>query len=95
MVLDNASSHVVSYTKVGKSRGFSTLELSNMTFVILPPNVTSVLQPLDQGVIASFKIQYKRKLLLWVLSQHNDATLKDLRKVVPNIRQAIMWSYEV
>ena len=28
-------------------------------------------------------------------SQYNDATLKDLRKVVPNIRQAIMWSYEV
>ena len=31
----------------------------------------------------------------WVLSQYDDATLKDLRKVVPNIRQAIMWSYEV
>ena len=31
----------------------------------------------------------------WVLSQYDDATLKDLRKVVPNIMQAIMWSYEV
>ena len=32
----------------------------------------------------------------WVLSQYDDATLKDLRKVVlPNIKQAIMWSYEV
>ena len=31
----------------------------------------------------------------WVSSQHDDATLKDLRKVVPNIRQATMWSYEV
>jgi hypothetical protein len=41
------------------------------------------------------KIQYKKKLLRWVLSQYDDATLKDLRKVVPNIRQAIMWSYEV
>jgi hypothetical protein len=29
------------------------------------------------------------------LSQYDDATLKDLRKVVPNIGQAIMWSYEV
>jgi hypothetical protein len=27
--------------------------------------------------------------------EYDDATLKDLRKVVPNIRQAIMWSYEV
>ena len=29
------------------------------------------------------------------LSQYDDATLKDLMKVVPNIRQAIMGSYEV
>ena len=95
MILNNASSHVVSFAKVGKSREFSNLELSNMTLVFLPPNVTSVVQPLDQGIIASFKIQYKKKLLRWVLSQYDDATLKDLRKVVPNIRQAIMWSYEV
>jgi hypothetical protein len=49
---------------------------------------------LDQGIKASSKIQYK-KLLQWVLSQYDDATLKDLRKVMPNIIQAIMWSYEV
>jgi hypothetical protein len=29
------------------------------------------------------------------LSQYDDATLKDLKKVVPNIIQAIMWSYEI
>jgi hypothetical protein len=95
MMSDNASSHVISFAKVGKSCGFSTLELSNMTLVFLPPNVTSVVQPLDQGTIASFKIQYKKKLLRWVLSQQDDATLKDFREVVPNIRQAFMWSYEV
>ena len=39
MILDNASSHVISSAKVGKSRGFSTLELSNVTLVFLPPNV--------------------------------------------------------
>ena len=92
---DNASSHVVSSAKVGKSCGFSTLELSNMTLVFLPPNVTSVVQPLDQGILASFKIQYMKKLLQWVSSQYDDATLKDLKKVVPNIGHAIVWSYEV
>ena len=95
MILDNTSSHIVSYAKVGKSRSFSTLELSNMTLVFLPPNVTSVVQPLDQGIITSFKIQYKKTLLQWVLSQYGDSTWKDLRKVVPNMRQTIMWSYEV
>ena len=58
MILDNASSHVVSFAKVGKSCGFSTLELSNMSLIFFPPNVTSFVQPLDQGIIASFKIQY-------------------------------------
>ena len=47
MILDNVSSHVVSSARVGKSRGFLTLELSNMTLVFLPSNVTSVVQPLD------------------------------------------------
>jgi hypothetical protein len=66
-----------------------------MILVFLPPNDTIVVQPLAQSIIASFKIQYKKKLLQWVLSHHHDATLKDLRKVVPNIRQVIVWSYEV
>jgi hypothetical protein len=44
---------------------------------------------------STVKFQYKKKLLRWVLSQYDDATLKDLRKVVPNIKQPIMWSYEV
>ena len=80
--------------KLVRSHVFSTLELSNMTLVFPPPIVTSVFQPLDQGIITSFKTLQK-KFLLWILSQHDEATLKDLRKVVPNIKHAIMWSYEV
>jgi hypothetical protein len=47
MILDNASSRVVSSAKVGKSCGFLTLELSNVTLVFLPPNVSNIVQPLD------------------------------------------------
>ena len=60
MILDNSSSHVVSFAKASKSYGFSTLELNNITLVFLPPNVTSVVQPLDQGIIASLKFSTRR-----------------------------------
>jgi hypothetical protein len=94
MIMDNASSHVVSSAKVGKSYGFSTLELSNTTLVFLPPNVTIVVQPLDQGIIASFKIQYKKKLLQWVLSQYDDATLKDLNMLSSGVmKYGVSWMH--
>ena len=41
----------------------------------MPPNVTSAVKPLDQGMIASFKVQYKKKLLEWVLSQFDSSTV--------------------
>ena len=46
---------------------FSTLKLSNITIAFLPPNVTSVVQHLNQGIIASFKV-HKKELLECVLS---------------------------
>ena len=48
-VCDNASSH--------QSRDYSHIQ-----FVMLPPNATSVIQPLDQGIILSVKRRYKKKL---------------------------------
>jgi hypothetical protein len=60
LILDNAPSHVVSSAKVCKFRGFPTLELSNTTLVVLPPNFTNVVQPLDQGIITSFQFNTRR-----------------------------------
>ncbi|XP_071952507.1 tigger transposable element-derived protein 4-like [Antedon mediterranea] len=55
LFLDNASSHV-------------GLEKSNIKLAFLPPNTTSVLQPLDQGIIKAFKSRYRAKLLRSVLA---------------------------
>lgn len=38
------------------------VELSNIELMYFPPNVTSKLQPLDQGIIKAFKDHYKKKL---------------------------------
>ena len=48
-VCDNASSHHV-------------CEYSHIKFLMLPPNATSIMQPLDQGIILSAKRRYKKKL---------------------------------
>ena len=48
-VCDNASSHQVR-------------EYSHIKFLMLPPNATLIMQPLDQGIILSAKRRYKKKL---------------------------------
>ncbi|GFW61057.1 tigger transposable element-derived protein 1 [Trichonephila clavipes] len=45
LVVDNAASHL-------------QLEHPNVQLVFLPPNTTSLIQPLDQGIIATFKKYY-------------------------------------
>ncbi|XP_031549387.1 tigger transposable element-derived protein 6-like [Actinia tenebrosa] len=62
MFLDNASSH-----------GSDDYELSNVTLKFLPPNTTSHLQLLDQGIIRAFKARYKKHLSRSLLSKIDDA----------------------
>lgn len=50
----------------------TTLTLSHVKFEFLPPNCTSVLQPLDQGVIWSFKCTFWRHLLEFVMPMLED-----------------------
>ena len=38
---------------------------------MLPPNATSLIQPLDQGVIAMVKARYRKWYLRWMLAQDN------------------------
>lgn len=45
--------------------------LTNINLMFLPPNVTSVLQPMDQGIIRSFKCHF-RKLLILKFIEHSE-----------------------
>ena len=40
-----------------------TKNLTNIDLIFLPPNTTSVLQPIDQGVIRSLKAHYWRRIV--------------------------------
>ena len=69
IVLDNAPAHPQMLQDLH----------SNITFIFLPPSTTSLLQPMDQGVICMFKTHFLQKLWL-SLSLKCDVSLDELEK---------------
>ena len=47
-------------------------ELTNINLVLLPTNMTSLIQPMNQGIVANFKKQYRSLVL-----RHIDAVMDD------------------
>jgi len=79
LVLDNAPSH-------------PKIQLSNIQLSYLPPNMTSAAQPLDQGIIQSFKINYRKFLLQKLISEAESCTsVSDFTRRV-TVLDAIRWS---
>jgi hypothetical protein len=59
LIVDNAPCH----------RIFESTKLKNVDLIFLPPNATSVLQSIDQGIIHSFKSFYKKLFLQSALNK--------------------------
>ena len=64
---------------------------SNITIKFLPKNTTSMTQPLDAGIIANWKVKYKKKLLRFVCSRVDGK--KNASEIVKsvNVSMAIEW----
>ncbi|GFV78453.1 tigger transposable element-derived protein 1 [Trichonephila clavipes] len=69
LIVDNAASH-------------PQLEHPNVQLVFLPPNTTSLIQPLDQGIIATFKKYYIKTTYIFILNklENESLTVKDVWK---------------
>ena len=64
---------------------------SNIKVEFLPKNTTSRLQPLDAGIIRNFKLEYRKKLLKFVISRINDnVKATDIIQEVDALK-AISW----
>lgn len=82
LVIDNATVH----EKIDMTK-YQTIELQ-----FLPPRTTSIIQPLDQGIIRSFKARYIAKLLNYVIGQYErENSTKSLGKNI-SLLDAVNWS---
>uniref|UniRef100_A0A1B6JVI3 HTH CENPB-type domain-containing protein n=1 Tax=Homalodisca liturata TaxID=320908 RepID=A0A1B6JVI3_9HEMI len=76
LLLDNAPTH---------DEHLQCDDEKEIKLLFLPPNVTSLQQPMDQGVIECFKRKYRRKLLSEVLSKLETDDSLDLTKVLKSV----------
>ncbi|CAG8507673.1 10705_t:CDS:2 [Scutellospora calospora] len=61
-----------------KCYSYKNLNLRNITVHVLPPNTTSRIQPLNAGIIMSFKRRYKSYFIKWLLDQYESGNDKKL-----------------
>ena len=76
LLLDNCTSH-------------PKVKLSNIKLFFLPPNTSSLIQPLDQGIIKKFKMNYRKYFLRFLITQVDNNSLDAIKEV--NVLNAINW----
>jgi hypothetical protein len=74
LLIDNAPSHI------------SNLNLRNTTICPLPPNTTSRIQPMDAGIIMSFKCHYRSYFVKWLLQRYESEMENNKMDVLTAIR---------
>lgn len=84
LVLDNAPSHPAT----------DELQDGDIKTLFLPPNVTPLCQPMDQGVLAALKNKYRRRLLTCLITaiDNDEDVLQRLKKV--DVLDVIRWVSE-
>lgn len=78
---------------IGNCSAHPALQLSNVKFIMLPPNTTLRLQPLDAGIIQTVKLNYRKSLLrpvLFEMEQDGTSIGPELVKSV-DLLDAVMW----
>ena len=87
LLIDNFSLHSCRVEQLVKNEG----RLKNLKVIFFPPNVTLLYQPLDQGIIQSFKAEYRRQFLRYCNDKQSIG--QDLIQSI-SIRHTVQWILE-
>jgi len=80
LIIDNATCHK------------PNCEKSNVKLLFLPANTSSKLQPLDQGIIQSFKLLYRRRILSSLVARMDEGiNVEHLIKKI-TVADAVTWT---
>lgn len=80
LLLDNCKAHPPA----------EELSVGNIFVVYLPPNVTSLIQPMDQGVIQNFKVNYRRSFMRKLIN-YDEGSIPDFQRAF-NVKDAIFMA---
>jgi hypothetical protein len=83
--------HIITSAEEGKEHELRVFNLSHIKEVFLPPNVSSKAPPLDQGIVASLKANFRRHLVEWILDEANKPGKEDTVLKDPTIYQTLRW----
>ncbi|EPY50412.1 hypothetical protein SPOG_05200 [Schizosaccharomyces cryophilus OY26] len=88
LLLDSSSIHQTSIQNIRNSK----YPLNNVLVVLLPPNMTSISNPCEQGISKTFKAHYRRSWIYNILLK-TEKDINPLRTV--NILQAVRWMVDI
>lgn len=84
LLLDNCSAH---------HDGGEALEFDEIKVMYMPPNITSLGQPMDQGVLNAIKNRYKKKLMLHLLLSDEELPFEEKLKKI-SLRDVVNWLHQ-
>ena len=88
LLMDNFPAHELGVQMIEESNH----PLQNTTIICLPPNSTSKYQPLDQGIINTWKTYWRRYWVRFILTEFEEGRTP---LMTMNVLQAIRWGIQV